>query len=135
MLFRRALAGVRGRLGRRGAILLAFGAIYLVYGYALLTAPPRLGTLLYIDYHWWAWLWIGGGGLGILHSWARKPGRDTAGFVAIVAPPLVWTVGYIHLWIFGPDPGAQAWKAVGIWAALAIATMVCAGWPEPEVRT
>lgn len=119
------------RLGRRGAFLLTMGAVWVLYGYALLTtaAPPSLGRVLWIPLHTWGWIWITGGSAAMLFSWTRKVGRDSIGFVGIIIPAVGWASGFVYTWMF--YDAARSWVSAAVWAAVSAMTIVVAGWPEP----
>jgi len=118
------------RLGRRGAFLLTLGAVWILYGYALLTAPApgHLGHILWIPLHAWAWIWITGGFLGAVFAWC-KAGRDGIGFAGIILPVLGWASGYTYTWLFYDQP--RSWINAAVWAAVSAMTIIAAGWPEP----
>lgn len=113
--------------------------MWLGYGYGQLVQPPpsasRVGLTLLtslLPYRYWAWLWI----LAAVIAFAAAPraaARDTHGFVALAAPPLLWTLTYLASW-WPLQVYDRGWVAAAIWAAATAMVMVVAGWPEPGRR-
>lgn len=131
----RAVRLIARMLGRRGAILGAYGTVWALYGYGQLISPQpdQRGLELLLraaPLPAWACVWIAAGGLAIACAF-RKEGRDTPGFVGLVAIVLPWMLGYlVSWWPLGVFP--RGWIAALIWAAVAAPVIVVAGWPEPR---
>ena len=97
---RAAVRRLGARLGRRGTalVLLGTGKMCFGAGYLLTPAPNPRGLELLTaraDIRVWAGLWVVCGAVTFAASWLRV-GRDWAGFVAALLPPLVW--GSAFLW-------------------------------------
>ena len=112
----RAAAGrLRAHLGRRGQVLLIFGTGKICYGLGFLVDPPqnadglRLLTEVCSLRHW-SWLWIVAGIITAAFAFLRV-GRDGAGFVAALVPPLVWATSYTAAVITG-DYSRGLWVAI-----------------------
>lgn len=129
----------RYRLGRRGAFLLSFGFINVVYGVAILRSPVGavratglevLTRLMAIQD--WGWLWIGSGIVAAAFA-QRRQGRDGPGFLAAMAVPLLWMTSYLAAAIRERQE-LLAYGAViyGVWIA---ALFIASGWPEPPNPT
>lgn len=129
---RRVARRVGRALGRRGAILLAYGTVWSLFGYGQLISPikqqPGLTLalqLLPLDV--WGWLWICTGAFAIVAAFLPQ-GVDWFGFVALVLIVLPWTLSYLASWIMGDFP--RGWVAAAVWGAIAVPVIVVAGWRE-----
>lgn len=134
---------LRARLGRRGTVLLAFGVVWVVYGWAIHALPHSVGALGILDKlptDVWAGMWIVCGLVGAAHSLTRDT-RDTLGFSLLVIPPTVWAFGLWWAWLaalapqvwpFDLLPGnPYGWTAGIIWTGIAVVVATVAGWIEP----
>lgn len=120
-------------LGRRGAILLSYGAVWAIIGYGQITAPqPDLRGLRLLlqtmPLDVWGWLWVASGFIAIVSAWLPQ-GRDWPGFLALPLMVLPWMVSYLLAWIIGDYP--RGWVATVVWGAIAAPVLVVAGWREP----
>lgn len=132
----RAVRRLRRQLGRRGTILSCYGLIWTLIGYGQLVTPQPdqrgLKLLLALmPLGAWGWLWIVAGITAIACAWA-PPGRDAAGFAALVLIVVPWMATYLAAWLLGDYP--RGWVAAAIWAALVAPVLVVAGWPEAPRR-
>lgn len=124
--------GLRHRVGHRGAALLFFGLLDLVYGSVLITStPPPGSTLGYIGANWpplpaWGWVWIGVGLVCTVHAFLR---RDTWGFVAAMAIKFAWASAYVGALLDGANVWALAGASIWVMAIGLVANV--ATWPEP----
>ncbi|MFF9265801.1 hypothetical protein [Streptomyces longwoodensis] len=91
---------LRRRIGRRGVPLLLLGTGKIAWGIGFVAAPTgdRRGLVaLMAVMPMWAWsaVWVAG---GLVALWAafQPVGRDRAGYVVAVGPPLVWGLGYMY---------------------------------------
>ena len=130
---RRAAAGLRRRVGHRGAALLFLALIDLVYCFRLLAPSPRdregpwLSFLAGIFPLWvWAALWGGVGVLCLSRSWRR---RDSGAFAFAIGIKVLWTLLSLAGGVVG---GVGQWylNAV-VWAGFAGFVGIIASWPEP----
>lgn len=128
---RRAARRLMRMLGRRGAILLSYGTVWSLYGYAQLTPQteqPGLGLALQmLPLPVWGCLWIAAGVLALVSAFLPQ-GVDWFGFVALVLIVLPWTSSYLASWLLGDFP--RGWVAAAVWGAIAVPVIVVAGWRE-----
>lgn len=132
---RRAARRLRRALGRRGAFLLGYGAMWVLYGLGQIASPPPdqrgLTVLLQL---WplsvWGWCWVGAGLVAVVAAWLPRP-KDRFGFVALMVIVAPWMVSYLlSWWPLGVFP--RGWVAAAIWSAALIPVAVVTGWEEPR---
>lgn len=120
-------------LGRRGTILLSYGTVWSLYGYAQVVSPAPdqrglgLATQL-LPLTVWGWLWVTAGLLAIAAAFMPQ-GGDWFGFVGLALIVLPWVISYLATWILGDFP--RGWVAAAVWAVIAVPVIVVAGWREP----
>jgi hypothetical protein len=139
------------RIGRRGAILVITGLIWLCYGFAVFAHPrsqrfstPTQPEPIYVfdllQNHWMGVVWFLCGIVaivcGLLRSRRTIHPRDGIGFNAILVPSILWTLLYlwsqIIYWFTGGvygNPGALFGFLV--WALVTAFILIIAGWPDP----
>ena len=132
------------RLGYRGTVLLIMGIIEVAYGIGLIIYPlptlPRSYWVLHemIPYPLRAFMWVATGVVACAFAFARAPGRDRFGFVALVLMPMVRAASYVTAWVIwlmplphhiGYDRG---WVAAVFYVGWAGLMMVEAARPEPS---
>ncbi|MEU6552128.1 hypothetical protein ABZ915_17855 [Streptomyces sp. NPDC046915] len=120
-------------LGRRGAILLSYGTVWSLIGYAQLVTPQpqQPGLQLALDLlplRAWGWLWMAAGLIAIGSAFAPQ-GLDWPGFLALPLIVLPWWLSYLTAWLQGTFP--RGWVAAAVWAGIAVPVLVVAGWREP----
>ena len=86
---RRVVRRLGRTLGRRGAILLCYGTVWALYGYAQITSPQPdqrgLQPILErVPLTVWGWLWVATGLTAVVSAWLPQ-GRDWVGFLALPA--------------------------------------------------
>ncbi|WP_458089531.1 hypothetical protein [Streptomyces malaysiensis] len=130
---RRAARRLARALGRRGAILLTYGIVWTLYGYAQIASPQPdqrgLQPALTVMPLWaWGWAWVVCGLVAVGAAWLPQ-GVDAAGFLALPLIVLPWMTSYLISWVTGDFP--RGWVAAAIWGLIAIPVIVVAGWREP----
>lgn len=123
-------------VGKRGRVLLFFGALDLIYAVSL-AAPDtatRAGTL----FGWlasiaplWAWS-VAWSTVGAILLWQAFCRRDQIGFAAAIGLKIFWGIACLGGWLFGGIE--RGYVSAAIWLGLAYMVSVIAGWPEPEDR-
>lgn len=129
---RRVVRRLGRALGRRGAILLSYGTVWSLYGYAQVAspAPDQRGLTLatqMLPLTAWGWLWITTGLLAVAAAFMPQ-GADWFGFVGLALIVLPWVTSYLATWILGDFP--RGWVAAAVWAVIAVPVVVVAGWRE-----
>jgi hypothetical protein len=122
------------RVGRRGAALLFFGLLDLVYAYSLAfpTQEARhTATLAYIAYvaPLWAWalLW---GAVGVICFVGALRRRDRVAFAAAMGLKVLFGVTMLSGWLVaGLD---RAYVGAVLWLVLAGWVYILSTWPEPH---
>jgi|GEM_PF-6605651 len=119
------------RLGRRGTLLTLLGVAYGLYGVGQFVTVPssrfgNLGPALtgLLNSHIAGWMWVVGGGIGVIFGVKPRRHSDGPGFIAVFIPLLVWTICYDISWIAGLATddsygNANAWVTSVVWAAQA----------------
>ena len=131
---RRVVRRLGRTLGRRGAILLCYGTVWALYGYAQITSPQPdqrgLQPILErVPLTVWGWLWVATGLTAVVSAWLPQ-GRDWVGFLALPAMVLPWMTSFLLAWLMGDYP--RGWVAALVWAVIAVPVLVVAGWREPS---
>lgn len=130
---RRVARRLARALGRRGAILLTYGSVWMLYGYAQVVSPqpdqrglrPVLNVMPLAA---WGWAWVVCGLVATVAAWLPQ-GADAVGFLALPLIVLPWMTSYLVAWVTGEFP--RGWVAAAIWGLIALPVIVVAGWPEP----
>lgn len=124
---------MRGRVGRRGRVLLFFGCLDLIY--ALSLAAPNAETRAAAMFVWLAdiaplWVWAGAwGGVGVVCLWQAFCRRDRIGYTAAIALKVCWGLVCAGGWLLGGVD--RGYVSAAIWLGLAWLVGTLAGWAEP----
>lgn len=128
----RHLHTLRLTVGRRGAALLFFALLDVVYAASLIDAPTSgsyrfLADVLPLTA--WAAMWAAVGALCAVQAFMRS---DRVAFAAAALIKVVW--GIIQLLGWAIADLDRGYVSAVIWLALAAFVHVIAGWPEPGRR-
>lgn len=120
-------------LGRRGASLLIYGAMWLISGLPLLFVSPP-GLIHVAELKLWGAGFVGSGLLAILAAFRRSPRADRFGFLALTSVITLWVVYVLTTWLLHITVGGV--YSVGPISAivnilLLVKVNIDAGWSEP----
>jgi hypothetical protein len=121
---------MRHRIGRRGAIILVFAAVYALFAVQLYPVDTERGirlTYLYMIMPAQAWqvLWLLVAAFAASRAFSRN---DASAFCVMETLATIWSVGQLVALILHSDYSAGAFAA--IWAAAVILLRIVDGWPE-----
>lgn len=120
-------------VGKRGRMLLFFGALDVVYAVSL-TAPDaetrRVPLFVWLAAIAPLWVWALAWGLvGLACLWQAFCRRDGIGYAAAIGLKIGWGIVSLGGWLFGGVD--RGYVSAAIWLGLAYAVSVIASWPEP----
>lgn len=117
----------------RGAALIFFGLLDLVYAFSLFNPPAsarRSASLQFVASiaPLWAWalLWLIPGLLCAAQAFMRA---DRVAFTSAIVVKVIWGLLYVVGWITGGLE--RAYVGATVWLALAGFVAIIAAWPEP----
>lgn len=125
-------------LGRRGATLLGFAAVFSLFAVqALLDPLAEAGRFVFyaaLPSEARAVLWAAPAALAAIAAF-RPGGRDGFGFVALTIPTTV--LAFSYFWSFvghllGVTDWALGWTYGLNWSLLLLLILILSGWAEPE---
>ena len=130
----RALRRLCRILGRRGAFLASFGALWALYGFGQLMEPlpdtRGIRLLLHVmPLDAWAACWIVAGCVAITAALLPQ-GRDWVGFPALLLIVVPWMLSYLVSW-WPLGDNTRGWVTALIWLVATVPVIVVAGWREP----
>lgn len=126
----------RRQFGRRGAVLLIFGAIWITVGYSMTWADTTPGT---VYHHFPTWvqvsLWCGPGALAFILAPTRA--RDWPAWTLLTIPLTVRGTSYLWAWFVWHTTDGEEGVRQGIFYALfyglfVALVLILAGWRENE---
>lgn len=120
-------------VGKRGRVLLFFGALDLVYAVSLAVpdavtrSAPMFTWLADVAPLWvWALAWAAVGGTCLWQALCR---HDQIGYAAAIALYVAWGIVALGGWLLaGVDRG---YVSAAIWLGVAALVGVISSWPEP----
>lgn len=124
-------------LGKRGQILLIFGAVWVGVGAGVLYEGDPAAWDDLPAFSWWTpttrgLAWIATGLIAIVY--ALRPlrlRRDTIAFVALYIMPAWRVLAFTVEWFGGYSRG---WIWALTYGCMVATVMICASWPEPPRR-
>ncbi len=135
----------RALRSRRALVLVMFGGVFVLAGYAQVTLEPDVtrnpiysrnyaAHLELFDLRTWGWLFIGCGLVALVAALAR---RHVVGFTALMGIASLWASEFLATWLStGYD---RAVLGALTWGLLVGLLAVVVGWEDPaaakEVRT
>lgn len=133
-------------LGRRGFLLILFGLLWIAFGVGVIVTPqprfsgpgPEVPILHLLDMPISGALWIVAGILGVTAGLTRRRtrGHDAAGFNVLLAPVMLFLLGYLWsfaTWVLTGESGKEtAWVSAVVWLIVCAFILLVAGWPDPD---
>lgn len=130
-MLKRAL---RGRIGRRGAILLCLAVVDVGYGASLIgPSSEDIGSAAAAWRELYAPLWVWGTGWLIVAAILIVSAfmiHDEIGYVAAIGWKVLWSLTTLASWAVGNVP--RGWVAAIIWGVVAAMVWVISSWPEEQ---
>lgn len=130
---RRAARALRHRVGHRGATLIFFGLLDLIYCASLLYPPrqeSRSEALIWLAGILPLWAWgLSWGVVGVSCLWYAPRRRDHVGFAAAIGLKVLWGLVSLAGWLVGGVD--RGFVASAVWLGFAYVVAVIASWPEP----
>ena len=118
------------RIGKRGSVLLMFGAVWVSIGLGIRDLPQSHSLPLFhsIPMVWQAWAWIVTGALAMLLALTSR--NEWRGYPVLFPMPFFQALGFIA----GFFTNHLSWTGVSVWVLLTGILVVIADWPEPPVQ-
>jgi len=127
------------KLGRRGAVLLILGVIWLFIGISIIADPYAGGSrnqgLFHEESPSWlrATLWITTALFALSAAWRPAGRRDDWGYMALILMPTVRAMSFLWAWLinlFGGQGDPVGWLGFIVWGTVVILVYTISGWPE-----
>ncbi len=125
------------RIGRRGACMLFFAFLDVVYAYSLFFPPPEqllTANLRFLDsiapLWFFAGAWLASGFACLAAAFLKN---DWWGFTATITVKTTWGFIYLFAALFGHVD--RAYVSATIWLFAAGLLAIISSWPEPEYRS
>lgn len=124
------------RIGRRGAALLYFGVLDVVYAFSLFLPAPeqrRSSAIRFLAEVAPLWLWgVAWSVAAVLCLVCVFRVNDRVGFAAAISIKMLWGTLYLVGWLVAGVE--RAWLSATLWLCLAGFIGIIASWPEPPIR-
>jgi len=128
-------------IGRRGAVLLILGVIWVFIGISTLVDPyasggPELGLFHQALPPWLrATAWMVTALVAIASAWRVAGKRDDLGYMALILMPMVRTASFTWAWLIHLIPGGangapNGWLGAIVWGTVTVLVFTISGWPE-----
>lgn len=138
---RRLLREPPAFLGRRGAVLVIIGLVWIMQGIGIVVAgdppTPTDAALLHLQIPIVirVLLWAVTGTIAICGALLNRPNWEGMGFMALVAMPLERALSYGWSWLvyvgtWGDIGYGRSWVGAISWAAVVVLIVTIAGWRE-----
>ena len=125
----------RQAIGRRGAALLVFGVLHLVFGWSVLAAPRStmyLTVFSAVPQLWYALLWMVPGAVSVVAAFFRGI-VEAFGYAVAHLPLTLWGIAYMaEWWPLHELRGIVALRGALLFWSLAVIIHILAGWREPD---
>lgn len=134
--------------GRRGLVLIMFGAIWVIFGVQSYLAPVQrfrddgsrgVPIVDLLDHPAANLLWLATGLISIVSGAirVRHGGRDALGFNALLLMPLLYVLAFFWsglAWLItsGAYGRSTAASAFIVWAVVCAFLLLCAGWSDAD---
>lgn len=132
------------RIGRRGAVLINFGIVWILIGLSevFVARQPEFDDLPLIS-----WVpdplrlsaWVVCGVVAILAAFRPPVKWDGWGFLALYVMPAFRALGYLWGWCLSWDHEGgypSGWLGAALYLAITVLIVICSGWreeqPDPE---
>src|SRR4051812_36799177 len=133
------VGGYFRNLGRRGALLLTLGLVWVLTGLATFGTPaiPDADWAWFEDLPTWprALLWISTGLVAIVFAGYPKSHSDAPGFAALYIVPFLKLLSFLTGWFVSLLPDQEGFSrgflSGMIYGVVLIILVICAGWKEP----
>jgi hypothetical protein len=120
-------------VGKRGRVLLFFGALDLVYAVSLArpdATARRIPMFIWLTEIAPLWVWsVMWAAVGAVCLWQAFCHRDAIGFAAAIALKICWGIVCLGAWLFGGVD--RGYVSAAIWLGLAYFVANISSWPEP----
>jgi len=129
------------KIGRRGAVLLILGVIWLFIGISIIADPyaggGRSQGLFHEALPTWlrATLWITTALFALSAAWRVAGRRDDWGYMALILMPTVRAMSFLWAWLVHlipgpPDGDPTGWLGFIVWGTVTVLVYTISGWPE-----
>lgn len=117
-------------IGKRGLVLLMFGAVWVTIGFGIKDLPQSQSIPLYhpVPMTWQALAWIITGAIAMLLALTNH--NEWRGYPILFPMSATQAIGYAF-WL---PTMHRAWTGVAVWVLMTAILVVIADWAEPPVK-